>query len=187
MSKYQQILREIEHQWPIHIHRGLAELRQAHPSEVLYAASFWMLYCDYTNIAAPTFGVNAESNLVNEVPGGHSNRWLPPEWRWDVLDSVCSAMEPHYTHLSKLLASASNDDWDAVIASNEHLIARVCRLVTHAARTRSGAFGDLELPKDFLLFAADVREDDAKYDQLLRLSVDPEVLASTEGLLITDM
>jgi len=177
MDKYRPLLQEIESQWPIHIHRGLAELVRQHPGEVFYAGAFWILYCDYTNIATPTFGVNAESTLEDE-----GDRWAPAEWRWDVVKTVNDEMEPFYEKLSAALAGAPNEEWEAVMAANEELIGRVSRAVTKSARSKSGAFGDLPLPNNFLVFAGDVREDAATYNRQLRLSVD-EALLPTLGML----
>jgi len=125
MDKYRPLLQEIESQWPIHIHRGIAELVRLHPNEVFYAGAFWIFYCDYTVISAPTFGVNAEGTLEDE-----SDRWAPAEWRWDVVKSVLDGMEPFYERLSAALAGASDGEWEAVMAANEQLIGRVCRSVT---------------------------------------------------------
>lgn len=171
MDKYRPLLKEIELQWPVHIHRGLSELVRQHPDEVFYAGAFWILYCDYTIISAPTFGVNAESTVKDE-----SDRWAPAEWRWDVLQAVLDGMEPYYKRLSASLAGASDADWEAVMAANEQLIGRVSRLVTQAGRSRSGEFADMALPENFLVFAADVREDAEAYNRQLRLSVDEAIL-----------
>lgn len=183
MDKYQHLLQEIESQWPVHIRHGLAELVRLHPREVFYGGAFWILYCDYTIISAPTFGVNAESALEGEAPGEPSCRWLPAEWRWDVLKTVCDGMEPLYQRLSAALAGASDAEWEAVMAANEELIGRVSRSVTRAARSHSGEFRDLTLPDTFLVFAADVREDATTYNRLLRLSVDEATLSTLNDIL----
>lgn len=165
------LLHRIESEWPIQIHYGLAELIRLHPDAVFYAGSFWMLYCDYTVIAAPTFAVNAEGTLDDE-----QLRWYPPDWRWDVLDSVCNAMEPLYAELSRALAGASKAEWNAVMTANEVLIGRVSRHITHSVRSRTGAFADLALPANFVLFAGDIREDSATYNRQVRLSVEQPLL-----------
>jgi hypothetical protein len=178
MDKHRPLLQEIESQWPIHIHRGLAELVRLHPGEVFYAGAFWIFYCDYTKISAPTFGVNAESMLEGEAPGEPSIRWSPAEWHWDVLKSVCDGMEPFYQRLSAALAGASDAEWQAVMAANEELIGRVSRSVTESVRGKSGAFADLPLPDNFLIFAADVREGATTFNRQLRLSIDEALLPS---------
>lgn len=183
MDKQQQLLREIELQWPAHIRRALAELIRRHPGEQFYAAAFWIFYCDYTKISPPTFGMNAESMLEDEAVDETSNRWQPAEWYWDVLQPVNDGMEPFYQQLSEAMAGASEAEWQAVIAANEELIGRVARLVTTAVRSRSGEFSDLALPDDFLVFAVDVREDASTYNRLLRLSVDEAILPTLDGIL----
>jgi hypothetical protein len=185
MDKYRPLLQEIESQWPIYIHRGLAELVRLHPDEVFYAGAFWIFYCDYTVISAPTFGVNAESMVEDEVPGETSYRWAPAEWGWSVVKTVCDGMEPFYEKLSAALAGASHDEWKAVMAANEELIGRVSRSVTQSVRSKSGKFTDLPLPDNFHVFAKDVREDAATYNRQLRLSVD-EALLPTLGLLASE-
>jgi hypothetical protein len=183
MDTQQQLLQEIESEWPAHIRHGLTELIRRNPHEQFYAAAFWIFYCDYTKITPPTFGVNAESMLEDEAVDETSNRWQPAEWYWDVLQSVSDGMAPFYQRLSEAMAGASDAEWQAVIAANEELIGRVARLVTKAVRSRSGDFRDLALPDNFVVFAVDVREDASTYNRLLRLSVDEAILATLDGIL----
>ena len=181
IDKYRRLLEEIESQWPTHIRRGFTELIRSHPNEVFYAAAFWMFYCDYTVIAAPTFGVNAESKVTDSP----DDRWAPAEWGWDVVQSVQDGMEPFYEQLSSALAGAPDAEWEAVMAANEKLIGRVAQLVTEWVKNRSGEFADFPLPKDFLVFAGDVREDAATFNRQLRLSVKSNTLLKL-GLLAAE-
>ncbi len=180
MDRHRALLNQIESQWPIEIHRGLADLLRQNPGETFYAGAFWILYCDYTVISAPIFGVNAESMLTDE-----GVRWAPAEWHWDVLKPVCEAMEPYYERLSASLAGAPHSEWQAVMTANEELVGRVSRSVTHAARSRSGDFADLALPDNFLVFAGDVREDGQTFNRQLRLSVEADEL-STLGMVVPE-
>jgi hypothetical protein len=169
-GKREDLLREIESQWPSHIRRGLGELVRDHPSEQIYVAAFWQFYCDYTVIHPPAFGANAESAADD------GTRWQPAEWKWDVLRSVIDGIMPVYLELSEALNGATEGEWEEVIAAHYQLVPRVARVVTKAARERSGVFGDLELPKDFFVFAWDFEADAKTSNRLVRASVDAAVL-----------
>lgn len=186
MHNQRNLLQEIESEWPTCIHRGLAELVGFHPDERFYAAAFWLFYCDYTVVAPPTFGANAESVLESQAAGEPSNRWQPGEWRWDVIQTVYDEMEPLYQRLSETLVGASEAEWQAVITEHEELIGRVARRVTAAVRTRSAEFCELALPHNFLVFAVNVLEDASTYNRLLRLSVDEDILPTLDGILLPE-
>ena len=178
MNDHHQLLQDIESQWPVQIRRGLAALSRSFPNEVFYVGAFWMLYCDYTVISAPTFGVNSKS----EAAAKPDDRWAPAEWKWDVVQDIHDAMEPLYEKLSKAMEGAPDAEWEAVMAANEQLIGRVSRLVTDAARNKGGDVSGLPLSDDFLVFAGDVREDAETFNRQLRLSVDADVLSKLDLL-----
>jgi hypothetical protein len=150
-SKRDHLLREIESQWPTHIRRGLGELIRDHPKEQFYVAAFWQFYCDYTVIHPPAFGANAESAARQGA------RWIPSEWKWDVLNTVIDGIMPLYLQLSDELKEAPEAEWDQVIAAHYELIPRVARSVTIAIQDRAGPFRDLSLPKGFFRLCLGLR------------------------------
>jgi hypothetical protein len=181
MGKREQLLQEIESQWPTHVRRGIEELARRHPTERIYAAAFWQFYCDHTVISPPAFGANAESALAGER--GRRYRWSPNHWRWDLLSTVVDGMMPLYNQLSDVLDGAPDAAWEAVVAAHDESIARVARSVTRAVRTRSGLFRDVALPESFVAFAVDVPADVERSKRLLRASIDEEVLPTLEGIM----
>ena len=158
--------------------RALAEVAAAHPGERLYAAAFHLFYGDGTQILPPALGVNAEAAVHDD--DGCSTRFAPPEWRWAVLDAASDAMRPWYRRLTEeLLAPATTPaERDAAWVAHDDAVAAVCRVMT--ATARRGGIHDA-LPPDFVVVALDGRRED-EGAELLRASVDPQVLATVVGL-----
>src|SRR4051794_26393525 len=120
--------------------RVLTALAEAHPDERLYAAAFHLFYMDGAQILPPALAANTEA-AVNEVRPrgqdyGYSTRFIPPEWRWDVLDAASDAMSPWYDRLTEEYLApagteAENDAaMDALEAAHDTAMANVCKAMT---------------------------------------------------------
>jgi hypothetical protein len=160
--------------------RALAELASAHPGERLYAAAFHLFYNDGDQILPPALAANTESDAAGD-------RFAPPEWRWDVLDAASEAMRPWYLRLTaEFLApgtgaageEAAADALDDLDAAHDAAMARVCVALTATAR-RGGVHA--ALPPDFVVVILEGQRGDEEAD-LIRASVEPQVLATVPGL-----
>lgn len=161
----------------------LADLAAAHPGERLYAAAFHLFYADDTQILTPALAANTEM----AVHGNEASltRFAPPDWRWDVLDAASDAMQPWYQRLTEEVpASAGTADerdaaFDALWATHDGVMARVCRAMT--ATARRGAIHD-SLPSHFVVIILDGQRGAEEEADLIRASVDPQVLATVPEL-----
>ncbi|WP_433330698.1 hypothetical protein [Spirillospora sp. CA-294931] len=155
----------------------MAELAAAHPGERIYAAAFHLFYVDDIQILPPALAVNSEAAVHESY--GCSTRFVPPEWRWDVLDGVTEVMAPWYPRLSEeYLADASDKDaaMAALESAHDSAMARVCIAMTATAR-RGGIHGSPE----FVVVILDGQRGDEEA-ALIRRSVDPRVLRTLPDL-----
>ncbi|WP_395109755.1 DUF4303 domain-containing protein [Actinomadura sp. SCN-SB] len=161
---------------------ALADLARAHPGERLYAAAFHLFYLDGTQILAPALAANTEEAVHQNY--GDSTRFVPPEWRWDVLDAASSAMQPWYRSLTEEFLAPAGDDAerDAAMAAlevaHDGAIARVCKAMT--ATARRGGIHD-SLAPHFVVIILEGQRGDEEAD-LIRASVAPEALATVPEL-----
>ncbi len=162
--------------------RTLADLAAARSGERFYAAAFHLFYGDDIQILAPALAANTEAAVHRT--DGYPTRFVPPEWRWDVLDAASDAMRPWYDGLTaEILASASTDAGreaasDALLVAHDAAMARVCKAMTATAR-RGGIHGSL--PADFVVVILEGQRGDEEAD-LIRASVDSPILATVPGL-----
>ncbi|WP_433476773.1 DUF4303 domain-containing protein [Spirillospora sp. CA-142024] len=168
--------------------RTLTALAEAHPGERLYAAAFHLFYMDGTEILSPALAANTEA-AVNEVrPRGEdyrdSTRFIPPEWRWDVLDAASDAMSPWYHRLTEeyFAPAATEAETDAAMdtleAAHDAAMARVCKAMTMTAR--QGGIHDSLSPGFVVVILEGQRGDEEA--GLIRQSVDPQVLPTAPEL-----
>ncbi|MFC4070497.1 hypothetical protein [Actinoplanes subglobosus] len=145
--------------------RVLAGLAAGHPGESLYAAAFHLFYDDGTTILPPALAANTETAVHDR--DGYSTRFVPPEWRWDVLDAASEVMRPWYERMSGESGAA-----------HDAAMARVCRAMTTTAR--QGRIHS-SLPADFVVVILDGQRG---YEEagLIRASVDPRSLAADPAL-----
>jgi hypothetical protein len=158
--------------------RILSDVAAANPGEILYAAAFHLFYADGAQILAPALAANVESAV--HANDGYPTRFVPPEWRWDVLDAASKAMAPWYEHLSAGYAAAGSVEGASAAIEEAHdaAIARVCRAVT--ATARGGGVHD-SLPPGFVVVILDGARGDEEAG-LIRASVDPRVLPTVPEL-----
>ncbi|MBT2208279.1 DUF4303 domain-containing protein [Actinomadura sp. NEAU-AAG7] len=160
--------------------RAVAGLAEANPGESLYAAAFHLSYLDGEQILPSALAVNAEAAVREEH--GYSTRFLPPEWRWDVLGA--EEMAPWYRRLTEeYLVPASGDaERDAAMvalgAAHDAALAEVCKAMTATAR-RGGIHA--ALPPGFVVAVLEGQREDEEA-VLIRRSVDPAVLATVPEL-----
>ena len=155
--------------------RALAELGAAHPGDRLYVAAFHLFYSDGATILPPALGANAEAAVQQD--DGYSTRFAPPEWRWDVLDAASDSMRPWYQRLTEeFLAPAATDA--GLDDAHDGAMARVCKAMT--ATARRGGIHDA-LAANFVVVILEGQRGDGEAD-LIRASVDPQVLASVPDL-----
>lgn len=188
------LLENIENAWYQQASRGISEMMQRFPDEQFYAAAFHLFYADYTVFGAPALGMNSESAVVFHPANSTSGiihepwdtRWVAPEWRWPVLDSVCTEINPLYQALSESLQGASRAEWEKLFRQHEDLLANVARRITAEARTQNGNFQGIHVSKDFVLAILEGQDSFEEYNRLVRLSVDPAILPTLEGIIIFD-
>ncbi|MFI7419549.1 hypothetical protein [Nonomuraea sp. NPDC049684] len=162
--------------------RTLSDLAGACPGERLYGAAFHLFYMDDVQILPPALAANTEAAVHEDH--GHSTRFTPPEWRWDVLDVPSNAMSPWYHRLAEehLAPTASEADryaaLNALDAAHDSAMAHVCKAITATARR-----GDLHgsLPPEFVVVILEGQRGDEEAG-LIRKSVDPQVLPTVPEL-----
>jgi hypothetical protein len=117
--------------------------------------------------------------LAADTEGGtDGDRFAPPEWRWDVLDAASEVMRPWYLRLTDEFLTDDDEALDSLDAAHDAAMARVCRTMTATAR-RGGIHATL--PPGFVVVILEGRRGDEEAD-LIRASVDPDVLATAPGL-----
>jgi hypothetical protein len=164
-----------EDEWRNEAARALAALTSANPGERLYAAAFHLFYSDGSQILSPALAANVESAVRMEDWG--STRFVPPEWRWDVIDAASAAMASRYEMLTKELVASP--DPNAFLLEHDRAMARVCRSLTASARR--GAIHP-SLPPDFVVAVIEGQRGEDEMRALVRESVDPHVLAALPDL-----
>ena len=168
---------------------AIAQIVRAHPDEQIYAAAFHLFYSDYSQILTPALAANAESavTLHTEKSGtSWSTRWVPPDWKWDVLDAASDAMKPLYSKLTEEMHGASHLEWDTVLDAHDDLMASIARAITSLARNRKGEFRDLTLANNFVVAILEGQRGPSEYNRLVRASVAPSVLLELEGILLEE-
>ncbi len=179
MPTIESLLKDIEIKWEDVATRTVANTIAAYPGDTFYGAGFWSFCADYTVIGAPCFAMNTEAHLAAD-PYSDSNRWIPPNWKFDNIRGAGRELAPLYQQLSAALSGEDNDRWQHVIEEHKQLIARVCRRVTTAIHSRSGAFAALALPASFVVGIFAEQDGDDEYDRLAHLSIDESLVDSIE-------
>jgi hypothetical protein len=162
--------------------RILTDLAAAFPDERLYAAAFHLFYLDGDEILPPALAANTEAAVRDD--GGYSTRFVPPEWRWDVLDAASDAMSPWYRRLTEeYLAPATTEAeryaaMEALETAHDTAMAGVCRAMTATAR-RGGIHSSL--PREFVVVILEGQRGDDEAG-LIRKSVAPQTLPAVPGL-----
>lgn len=144
-----------------------------HAQERVYAAAFWLFYCDRSRLLPPAFAFNSESAVRTEGQGGAawSTRWVPAEWVWPVVDAVTAAIASRYAALSAVMAGAMESEWEALESAHDAVVTRVAR-----------SLNDRFHRDDFVVVALEDRDGPERYEALVRGSVDPERLARLDGI-----
>jgi len=178
-------LDQIEAAWLLESSRAIAEVVRSNSAESFYCAAFWLFYCDYSQILTPALGMHSESFVTFHEDDGcrWSDRWVPAEWHWPVLDRACDPMKPAYARLSKSMEGASRAEWESLIDAHDQMIARVARSLTAMSEGGTTEFVDIPIAKYFMVAAIDDQRDKHEYNKLVRLSVGPDRLQQTEGLI----
>ncbi len=178
-------LDQMETAWLRESPRAIADVVRSSSAEVFYGAAFWLFYCDYSQILTPALGLNSESFVTfHEDQGeGWSDRWVPAEWHWPVLDQACDAMKPEYARISESMEGASLAEWQELIAAHDQMIARVARSLTSQCEGGRGDFANITLAKYFVVAAIDDQREKEEYNALVRASVPPNRLEQIEGLI----
>ncbi|MEV6159805.1 DUF4303 domain-containing protein [Nonomuraea sp. NPDC052129] len=162
--------------------RILSDLAAACPGERLYGAAFHLFYMDGAKILPPALAANTEAAVHEDY--GYSTRFVPPEWRWDVLDATSDAMSPWYQRLTEeYLAPATTEPerdaaMDALEAAHDSAMANACKAMTTTAR-RGGINGSL--PPGFVVVILEGQRGDEEAG-LIRKSVDPQTLPTVPEL-----
>ncbi|MBB5031388.1 DUF4303 domain-containing protein [Prosthecobacter vanneervenii] len=168
------LLHDIETVWVDSASTAIVRHAGEHPDERWYAAALWLCYTDYTLFGSPCFAMNTESRAAQMEP---ELRWSPADWQLPCIDSTVATMQPYYSTLTESLKGVERPFWDQTIEEHYACLARVCRAITHRARSRLGVFSDARLPDDFVMGLFEIREPDPLFTQLVRASIDPEILS----------
>ena len=166
---------DIEAAWYDSASAAIVAHAASQPSERFYAGSFWLLCVDYAMFGLPCFALSTESHIVEH---GQDLRWSPADWPFSCIETAIQDMQPHYSALSERLSGRSDADWERAIEAHHACLARVCRRLTHDARSHSRAFSGVCLPGDFVVGIFEFREAEPLFSQLVRASISPEILAS---------
>ena len=183
-NQMEALLRQIASTWQQEAYRAILDVARISPNEVLYGSAFWLFYCDYSQILTPSLALNSESFVTTHEDNDAvwSNRWVPAEWKWPVLDSACDSMKPLYALLTGAMQSASRTEWNNLIATHDQMISHVARDLTLQIRQRSTNVS-LNVASTFVVAAIDDRRDPVDYNALVRSSVAPDQLVTLEGLI----
>ena len=176
MSAIESLLSEIEDQWADVAAKAIVEKVTSEPALQFYAAGFWMFYADFTVLDPPNLSMNSESYLAADKYGD-SNRWIPPNLQYDVIQSATDAMYPRYEQPSKELAGGDEDVWEQTMDEHKQEIARVCRRVTADARAGQGEFAGVSVVPNFVLGIFEEQDGEFEYDRLVELSIGREAAA----------
>ncbi len=169
------LMHDIEVAWLRTASAAIVSHVQSYPDDMFYAGSFWLCYVDHTVFGTPCFALNTEKRSAAD---GDDLRWSPADWEFDCVGCTIEAMQPHYEALSQNLSGRPESDWDMAIEEHFSGLARVCRQITSAARSRHGVFRDTVLHPDFVVGIFEFREADPLFTQLIRASIAPEILAT---------
>jgi len=131
----------------------------------VYAGAFWLFYCDFTVIHPPCFALNTSENLLQQP-----EKWLPPEWEFDVVDTFTDLLMPLYLQLSNMLKGKSEDIWEEVEAKNYDMYCSVSKKLTRSIRRNKNNFSKWNADEDFIIFVH--VEDDEFYTHYLEQSVE---------------
>lgn len=168
-------LKDIEAAWIESASAAVVSHATAHPSELFYAGSLWLCYVDYRMFGVPCFALNIKSQISQM---GEDLRWSPADWQFPCIDSTVETMQPYYSALTKQLAARDKAYWDQIIKDHYACLARVCRRITHDARSRLGVFSDVRLSDDFVVGIFEFREAEPLFTELVRASIEPQMLSS---------
>ena len=173
------IIQQIEKAWFDCAANTILSQAADFPKERFYAASFWLLYADYTLFGTPCFAMNTESNLAAQSEStAEMSRWSPADWQFDCLFASTKIMDPYYEALSSSLGRSHETEWNAAMDQHVEALARVCRRLTQCARTRSAPFTHINLPSEFVVGIFEEREGEPTFSEWVRASIDLEVLAT---------
>ena len=160
---------------------SLIDLTMASP---VYAGAFWGFYCDYDVIHPPCFALNTIDRIDSSTIAGTKVKWIPPEWKLDVIDNVTDSLMPSYEKLSDLLRDQDDEVWEDVIEKNYLLYCEICKKLTDRARSNEGNFSRWNKTDDFLILILEEKDGDEMYNWLVESSVSAEILSEIDGILI---
>lgn len=172
MDAIDKSLADIEAEWEQVAANAIAESIASNPSEDLYAAGFWLFYCDYTVIHPPCFALNTKSHLAKAQDKKY-HRWSPPNWKFDVVDGTTDAMMPSYVPLH---GDHSDETWPLIIERHKLMISNVCRSLTWNAKEGAGRFQGISLNPKFVVGIFEGQNGPEEYEELVELSVDYELV-----------
>ena len=177
MSNITEIIAELESRWEATCVDTIKAVVVDSPDDRFYGAGFWCFYADYTVLGTPCFAMNTEANLADD---SDSNRWLPPNWRFDNISQAADAMDAVYQHLGEALDGQSDETWKETIEAHKQAIARVCHKLTAAANSDSGPLAGLAVSTPFVVGIFEEQDGDEEYDRLALLSVEESLIEEVE-------
>ena len=153
----------------------------------VYAAAFWLFYCDKNVIHPPALAINSLEGLTSDSDELGSNKWSPPDWKYPDDGSFTEALMPLYLEISKLLKGADDDAWEEVIRLNDHLYCRLSKLVTTRAHSKTGKFSGWNITEDFVTLAMEESAGPEFYNWLIKASVEADRLEKLESVLFENI
>ncbi len=179
-------LDQMETAWLREAPRAIAEVVRSSSAEIFYGAAFWLFYCDYSQILTPALGLNSESFVTyHEDQGeGWSDRWVPAEWHWPVLDQACDAMKPAYARISESMEGCLASRMACVDIRTR---SDDCTRPPATSRGRARAEGETspvsELQSILWSLPSTINEKKEEYNALVRASVSSNRLEQIKGLI----
>ena len=149
----------------------------------VYAAAFWLFYCDNDVIHPPSLAINSIEGLTSDSDELGSNKWSPPDWKYPDNGDFTEALMPLYLEISKLLKGQSDDVWEEVVRINDKLYCRLSKLITKRAHSKEGKFSEWNITDNFVTLAMEESAGPEFYNWLVKSSVEAERLEKLDGVL----
>jgi hypothetical protein len=163
--------------WVEHADLAVATMAKQYPDETFYVLVFML----DEDLNGPMIAINSLEGVGIDADARagdfYDRQWSPFEWG---VRAHVDFRDPRgdnvrlYGALQDYAKDGTRDHWRAVHAREQELIVKVAQIVAERARMRLGAFADLKMADDFVVFA---RERDVRWPYIrARRSIAPAVL-----------
>ena len=132
-----------------------------------YGCGFWLFYCDYVVFRPPCFGYNIEFEDEND-------RWSPPEWEVDIVDSIYEKLEPIYEKITLLMQGKSDEEWEELIDFQWRFYTSFCSDLNINIKNESSPFKNWNTTEDFVIGVFETSENQETFVKLVIDSIGME-------------